>query len=196
MGATAEQRRYYALQHRDTNEKACNKYFDEIRRGTDPEEARELVKQAFDIGDRRLDNILSSRAGQFAPGTVAELEAIATQSLARIDLATRNLVRFYQHQLDELDDLRDGKETHYEIKLVVEKGGKGGYTEKSERLPLNEAEQRLLKAIIEAEQLPLEAMRKMKVDTVINIRHGADIATMSADELDKLLELHSKGETH
>lgn len=194
QGTAESKKRYFALKNHEDNDKAVKRYFLLVREGKSDEEAREIVKDAFGIGDRRLDNALATRAGQFSPKTVSELEALATRYLAKIDIDTQTLDRFYRSQLDEIDTLRqsDDHDGFYVVKLVEERGGKHGAREVKEKLPIAEAEQRLLKAIIDNDHQPLEALRKMKADTVINIQQGGGLSSMSDEELTRLIDIHRK----
>lgn len=188
-----ERRRYFALQAQEENEQGARRYFDLVRDGKSEEEARAIVKQAFKWGENRLNNVLTTRAGAFGPGTIAEFEAVATNAIRRSELAAQAELRFYYGQLDDLEKMADDGERYYEVKYTEGESAKLGSNWKSEKLPIREAQALLLQKISDAVVKPVAALKMFRADTVINLKMGADLSGMSLDELDQI-ERELKGQ--
>lgn len=186
MDKDLERKRYFAAQNHEENEKGAKRYFDLVRGGRSEAEAREVVKAAFGWGDRRLDKVLTTRASAFGPGTIAEFEAIAANSIRCVEMAAKSEIRFYYQQLEDIDDLVDGGETRYEVKYTEGESSKLGFNWKSEKLPIREAQALLLQKISEASLKPISALKMFKADTIINLKVGEGLSSMSLSELETL----------
>lgn len=187
MPLTTEEKHQLAIRNQGVNEKAVARYMDLIRSGHEEEDARAIIKESFGVGDRRLDRALTTRAGQFSPSTIAELEAKALTHIGRIDLDVSRLRRFYEAQLDELDRRRADGEDWMDIEIIDQTGGKFAGT-KYKKIPLAEAERQLLDALVKSNEHLLNALRALKVDTVINIKADS-IHAVSVEELRRELAL-------
>lgn len=187
MPATQEQKRHYAIQARELNDKVARRYFYLIKDGTPREDAREVVKEAFGIKDRRLDNLLDTRAGQFSPGTVAELEAIATTYIQRLDNSIDFLCRHCDRQLDRLDNLADvdenGEPNWVSIELI-EETSKRDFKVRKKKMTVADAIRILGEAKLGYNQKLLDGLKALKADTIINISRGEDISALSAADLE------------
>ncbi|MDY0111194.1 MAG: hypothetical protein WC565_09040 [Parcubacteria group bacterium] len=191
MGATGERKdqlerkAYFARVNHEENEKGAKRYFALVGQGVSGEEAREVVKKAFGWGDRRLDNVLTTRASSFGPGTVAELEAIAVTAIRRAEISAAAEIRFYDGQLQELEDALERGERHYEIRYSVGSTEKTGDSWKSERLPIREAQARLLEKISAAALKPVEALKIFKADKIV-VNSGDGLSGRSFAELERM----------
>lgn len=192
--AEINRKRHFALANRETNEKAVSRYMDLLKDGYTEDEAREVVKQAFDIGDKRLDRALTSRAGQFAPSTIAELESKFLTHVARVEMDAARLRRFYEGQLDRIDEARSAGEKWLDIELIEQVGGKFEGT-KYKKIPLDEAELKIHKGLAETNQAFESAMKAIKADTQINIK-ADHIHSRSTAELERELELLRSKKVH
>ena len=182
-----EQKRHYALQAKETNEKAVARYMDLLRDGYTEDDARSVVKDAFNVGDTRLDRALTSRAGSFSPSTISELEAKALTHIGRIDLDVGRMRRFYEKQIDDIELEREAGVDTVTIEIIEQVGGKFEGV-KYKKIPIAEAERKLLEALVQSNQPFLDALKAMKVDTIINIK-ADNIHSQSTAELERELEI-------
>lgn len=194
MAISDDRRRELARSYHEENERAVARYFDEVRGGKNEEEARDIVKRAFSTperpyGDLRLDRALTTRAQMFAPGSVAELEGMALTHIGRVNGDVGRLRRFYELQLDKIAaDRICGKEWS-DIEVVEEVGGKFE-SKKYKRIPLDEAERRILQSLIDTNNHFWAAMTALKIPSVINLNVN-DLSNLSTSELESMLE-HAK----
>lgn len=181
-------KRQYALQAKADNEKAFKKYMLLVTQGKPEYEARDIVKDAFSIGDRRLDRLLDTRAGLMSPGTIAEIEAKVFIYVDRIDRDVKALRRHADDQLERLEVTKAEGVEWFDVKLVEEAGGKNGTSIKTERVPMVEAEKRLLEAKLKYNQQLFDALKAIKADTVVKFG-DRDISQYSDEDLEKMLKV-------
>jgi len=181
-----ERKRYFARKNFELNEKAYRRYMTEVSGGMPADEARALVKDAFNIGDRRLDNILDSRAGHITPGTAAKMEALMWRYVERTDLDVSALRRHIDQQLESCDKAEASGEENFTVKLVEFAGGKKGRSFKIEKIPIAEAKRVLLEYRAKYNQMLFDALKALRVDTLIQINTGPDISQYTPDELEKM----------
>jgi len=182
--ARYKQRRYFAQSNQTENENGYKRYIAEITKGTDVPTTREIVKDAYKWGDRRLDRVLETRAGAFSPKTASELEARTLVHVQKVRDAIDTLCRYCDDQLDQIDDLKAEDAEWFDVKLIEQTGGKFAGT-KIERMPIAQAERALLEARLDYERQFGEMLKAFKVDTIINI-NTADISQYTPEELEQM----------
>jgi len=190
-----EKKRYFATQNFKENEQAYKKYVRLITDGALEYDAREEIKSIFKWGDRRLDRVLETRAGAFSPKTASELEAKALVYIQRVDNNIGALCRHCDDQLDRLDDLdelaKDGKPNWIEIELIEETSSKDQKI-RTKKMTVANAKKELHEAKLGYNQKLFDALKALKVDTIININQGADISGYSTEELDSMRKDQAK----
>jgi hypothetical protein len=178
-----ERKRNYALQNHAENEKGFVKYIDLVKSGVPEYEAREKIKGLFHWGDRRLDRVLDTRAGVYSPGMASMLEAKAMVYIQRIDRDIMALRRFYDRQLDDLDVAIESGNEWFDVKEVdVTRAGEV-FERKTERIPIAEAEQKILNNRLNTNKILFDALKALKADTVINLNTD-DMSQYSDEQLD------------
>lgn len=179
-----ERKRQFALQNFNENEKGFKRYWNLITKGMPEDTARALVKEAFGWTDRRLDKVLDTRAGVFSPATAAEVEAKAMIYLQRLDLDIQAGRRHCDSQLDVLETARMNGDDWAAIEIIDVAGGRNEGT-KTKKTPIVEAERKLLEAKMAYNQKLYDALKALRVDTIINI-NAKDISQYTPEELDTL----------
>ncbi len=196
--AVTKRKSYFAAQNHEENEKGYKRYINLVTKGMAESPARELVKDAFGWGDRRLDRVLETRAGLLSPKTASELEAKALVFIQRIDNSIGSLCRHCDNQLDRLDDMdeydEDGEPNWTSVELIEDVGGPGGGKTRRKKMTIANAKVQLLENKLSYNKQLFDALKALKVDTIININAGDKIGDYSSAELDAMLAEQAKAD--
>ena len=168
-----------------TNDKIWNALVEGWKSGKTDEELYPVLRERFDCGNTRINNVRKRRMGTLSPQAASLTEAklqLAFQAMSQ-DLGAAK--EEFIAQLEEIDRLEEDGEEFYTRKLVRVTGGKNDGSVTEETVPIATARTAIYKEILDLHDRYWTAVSRI-MPKQIDVRTH-DMRRVTDEELDDLV---------